>query len=689
MKTTAVWGSGAVLAMIAGCASNPLIPAPLQITHASASVSEQAIAKDAYKETPVTQAIPPLEIKKASTKAPVDAQPAIDPNEKADISVNMVGARLPEFIQTAYGTILKMNVSIDPQVAARNDLVSFTTGKDQTPTQFARAVKEVLRSYGLHVNVVAGLVRVTPENVTSGFNPEIMRGRALPETPLPLRPVFYLAELGSLRTASVSGILRQMFGNRLQIVDDPERNALLLSGQSSEITAALEAIEVLDQPNMRSQKSVRISPQNWGVEDLAKKLSDMLAAEGYNVASQVSQGSPFPILVLPVPQVNSLFIFATDDVVLKRAQQWAVELDRQGGSGSGYMAYTAKYADAAELAKTIQALQEAAPTPGQKGPTKVVVNAPTNTLIFPGGSEDFTRWKMLMKELDRPSKTVMIEVIVAEVTESLARNLGVDWTAYGQNGTAVAKGLAGAATAVTGGGAQGMIVNYLKNGEARMTIGALAGSEGSRVLSNPRIVTRNGENATFQVGQEIAVPVASLSAGGIAGATVTNTYQYRSTGVIFKVKPIVHAGDRVDLDVSQEVSAANTTSVGVGGAPTFQTKKIETKLSVRDSNTVLLGGLISSNDNESDAGVPWLKDVPLLGNLFKLDKKAKQRTELLVLITPYVINDDDEALQITQAFRARLGGWAGEAGNVMATPAGKKIDASATSDKVEPRGVEK
>jgi len=134
---------------------------------------------------------------------------------------------------------------------------------------------------------------------------------------------------------------------------------------------------------------------------------------------------------------------------------------------------------------------------------------------------------------------------------------------------------------------------------------------------------------------------------------------------------VIHSGDRVDLDVAQEVSAAQATTTGVSTSPTFSTRKVQTKLSLRSGATVLLGGLMSSNKSEGNAGIPLLKDIPLLGQLFRSNTEKNDRTELIVLITPYIIEDDSDAQAVTDAFRKRLGNWAQDAGTPNKPVAGQ------------------
>ncbi|MBP7493145.1 MAG: type II and III secretion system protein [Rhodoferax sp.] len=189
----------------------------------------------------------------------------------------------------------------------------------------------------------------------------------------------------------------------------------------------------------------------------------------------------------------------------------------------------------------------------------------------------------------------------------------------------------------------------------------MANSNRARVLSSPRIMARNGEAATIQVGQEVPVITSQQTTAATGSTGILQSVQYRNTGVILKVKPIIHAGDRIELEVSQEVSSAQSTTTGVASSPTISTRKVDTKLTLRDGATVLLGGLMSSNQTNGDSGIPFLKDVPAVGQLFRVNTDNTTRTELIVLITPYIISDDKDAQAITDAFRSRLGDWAQDA----------------------------
>ena len=659
--------------MLSACATEQgMIPRSLDIPKKDLSSSAGASAPVAGRTASLAENTPkPPPATKLKTGKEVPPPPPPTAAEAADINLMFDQLPLPTFIQVVYGNILKKNFTLDPQVASRADLITLRTGQPQTPSQVADTARMLLKSYGIAVTEISpGFCRIVPDSTMQGYAPEIRRGRALPEVPLPLRPIFQLVELQAVRNPDVAGWIKNMFGQRINLQEDPNRNAVLLSGQSDDVMAALEVIHVLDQPLMKGRQSTRINPMYWSAEELAKKLTEILQSEGYSANNTPS--SNYPLTLLPIQAINAVIVFSADAATLTHVLDWAKTLDKPStnrGAGSSYFTYQARYTDAEMLAKTLQNLiggastAVAAPAAGQapsaaKRPANVVVNSPTNTLIFQGNTEDYTQLLNLLQELDKPAKSALIEVTVAEVTLTDSSQLGVEWAfqASGAHGSTILGGTLGG----LGVGSGGLTVKGLNSAlDTRLILNALASNNRVNILSSPRILARNGEAATIQVGQEVPIITSQQTTpttGGTGG--VLQSVQYRSTGVILKVKPIIHSGDRIDLDITQEVSAAQSTTTGVSSSPTISTRRVETKLTLRDGSAVLLGGLISSNQTRGEAGIPLLKDIPGVGQLFRTNNNTEAKTELLVLITPYIVADDHDARAVTEAFRKQLGPWA-------------------------------
>lgn len=659
--------------LLAACAVEPTIPPPLDLPKKVAEHSTlqqenertRELMAARVSETPKPPA--PERLQTGKTAAPPDA--VVD--DKANIALSFEQIPLPSFIQAVYSAILKKTVNLDPKVVERKDLVTLRTGEPQTLTQVESAARLLLKSYGIAVVEMGGMVRVVPDNAALGYLPEIRRGRALPETPLALRPIFQLVELEAVRNTDIANWIRLMFGEKVKLQEDPGRNAVILSGTSDDVVAAMEAIHILDQPLMKGRQSFRMSPLYWSADEFAKRLGEILQAEGYSAGTTASTAVSMPVTILPVSAVNSVFVFAASEKILGHVVAWANELDKpnEKGVGRSFFTYQAKYTDAQALATTLdrlltggaQKITGTASTGATAAPpalAKVVVDNASNSLIFQGNNEDYGQIRSLLQGLDKPTKEALIEVTVAEVTLTNNSQLGVEWLLKEAkvDGTTMTAGTLGGLSI----GSSGLNFRRIDSaGNVRLLINALASSNRATILSSPRIVARNGETATIQVGQEVPI-ITSQQTSPTTGSTgsVLQTVQYRTTGVILNVKPVIHSGDQVDLDVTQEVSSAQTTTTGVNTSPTFSTRKLQTKLSLKNGATVLLGGLISGSKSEGNAGIPLLKDIPVLGHAFRTDTTKNDRTELIVLITPYIIADDNDAAVVTNAFRKQLGGWA-------------------------------
>lgn len=658
----------------------PLIPQARSESQSVATVPNDGAQQSAFERMPAPPAVTPSGSRNsppAQAMTPLKAEPA------GGFQLNFNQVPLTTLIQVVYADMLGRTVQLDPKVAERRDLVSFRTPPGQTAAQVESATRLLLASFGLVPLDFGAMVRVVPAGAQSGELPELRRGAAQPETPVRMRPVFQLVDLESVRNVEVAGWLKTIIGTRVTVAEDPTRNALLLSGTSDNVTAAIEIIRMLDQPVMRGRSSLRVNPVYWSAGELAATLQQVLTAEGYAIPppNQPLQpgGARYPIMLLPVPATNSLLVFAISDEVLRHIETWVSKLDQPSKqtAGKNFFTYTPRNVSADSLARTLGQVIEGGATTGAapagaiaagaagkaNAPAasttsvvnRMVVDSNTNTLIFNTNAENYSQLITLLKSLDQPSKSALIEVTVAEVRLTDDFQFGVEWLLKesGASSATVIGTLGGLGLGTTG----LTLTRLASGGDVRLVLNALASSNRATILSSPRIVARNGETAHIQVGQEVPIITSqqsTLSGSTDTGTGVLQTVQYRNTGVILNIKPSIFSGDRVDLDVRQEVSAAQETSTGVNNSPTFLTRNVDTKLTLQNGSTVMLGGLIGDADTSGSTGVPWLMRLPIIGQLFRVDSQHKERTELIILITPYVINDDADAAHFTEAFKNML-----------------------------------
>jgi general secretion pathway protein D len=186
-------------------------------------------------------------------------------------------------------------------------------------------------------------------------------------------------------------------------------------------------------------------------------------------------------------------------------------------------------------------------------------------------------------------------------------------------------------------------------------IAALASVTKVKVLSAPQVMVLDNQPASVQVGQQVPVLTGQATSTLAPGAPTVNSVDYQNTGVIMQVTPRVNSGGLVTLDIAQEVSnVASAAENTVTGSPTFNDQVFRTRVAVQDGQTVGMAGLITDNASVGNTGLPWLKDIPVLGTLFSTQANQRNRTELLVLITPHVIHDQRDARALTEDLRSQL-----------------------------------
>ena len=658
-----------IAALLGGCATSPVLPPPLELPDRPAQTVETAASIAASRSLGVAQnPSPPMPSATTAAAAPNTARPAA----VGDITLNFDQLALPAFIQAVYANGLKKTVSIDPAVSARKDLVTLRSGKPLSAAEAESSVRLLLKSYGLAVQDLPGLTRIVPDAANTGYLPEIRRGRALPETPLPLRPIFQLVELQVVRQPEITGYIRTLFGEKLRLTEDPTRNSILMAGNGEDIQAALEAIQVLDQPMFKGRNSIRISPTIWSADEMARRLTEILTQEGYAVGTTNPGGIQYPITMLPISGINSVIVFASSKEVLNHIVEWATLLDKpqERTVGRAFFSYAVRNTDASRLAETVQQLLSGgsrpvstagATTPAPTTPGGVVVDKATNTLLFRASGDEYTDLVRMLRELDRATRQVLIEVTVAQVTVDDKSEVGVSWilNRLNSSGLNVTQLGGGARPATSFGSFTGFAVTQLDGlGRPRAVLNALASDNKVTLLSNPSIIARNGETANIQVGQDVPVLTSQQTNSATGGAGIISSVQYRNTGTILRIKPVIHSSDQVDLEVAQEVSSVAQNTTGGITSPTINKSSIDTKLTLKHGSTYVLGGLISNNVDRTRSGVPFLKDLPIVGAAFRSTTDSNRRTELVILITPYIMNDDTEAKAVTEAFKKQLGPWA-------------------------------
>jgi general secretion pathway protein D len=212
----------------------------------------------------------------------------------------------------------------------------------------------------------------------------------------------------------------------------------------------------------------------------------------------------------------------------------------------------------------------------------------------------------------------------------------------------------------TGGGDFGSVFpgfSYaLAAASAQVTLNALNTITKVNVISSPSLTVLDKQTATLQIGDQ--VPVVSQSAIGIlqggTNAPIVNSVNYRDTGVILSITPRINKSGSVFLKVEQEVSSVATTTTSNIDSPTIKQRRVKTTVQVNDGEALALGGLIQDQTNDTRNQIPIIGDIPLLSNAFREKTGSIGKTELIVLITPHVVRNRNEAQEITDEYRKKF-----------------------------------
>ena len=693
MKSLRVPLAGLLIALLAGACVPPVkvkLPEPLGPDKLARDARTQTLVSGASRSAPaLIRSGTPSPPGGGPTSSGLGVYEGIPPVKGEPINANIEGMPVPAFINEFFGTVLAVTFQMDPAVAKLTDLVTLRTSGPQSPAEFYRLAVQVLRAYGVGTTYEGGRVRFALAAKGGDFEPPlILSGRALPQVPVTHRPIFQLVELQSVRTSDVSQWLRTAFKTEgLDIQDDLNRNAVVLYGKPDIVRQAVAAIRVLDRPYMRGRVSTRLEPAFVTADELAKRLVDVLVAEGYGASLHSGQGvvQATAVVVLPLAAANTVLIFAADATVLEHAVEWSRTIDRPNPTAGvdSLFYYLVQNTRAEDIAGTLNGVRAAAaqlsspmassvpgqapatvtpvapvahPSTGSVASGKLVVDAPRNALIFQGAASDWGRILPLIKQMDKAARQVMIEVTIAEVSLDDNEQFGVTWLAKNDvgrfNGTVTSGVLGGANGAFSG-------LTYLLDvaGQARAQLKAFAEDNRVTVLSTPRLLVKSGAEASIDVGTEIAIVSAQSASAQQTGGTsnILQSIQYRKTGIILNIKPVIYSDDRVDLEIRQEVSEALPLAADAAvQSPSIFNRAVSTSLSLRDGSSILIGGLMSSRVTNSDGGVPYLKDIPVLGNVFKTKNKRKNRTELVLMIVPYIVESDEQATALTRSLGERL-----------------------------------
>ncbi|HZK89089.1 MAG TPA: type II secretion system secretin GspD [Stellaceae bacterium] len=625
--------------------------------------------------------------------------------QAGDVTLNFADTDIREIVRTVLGTTLKLNYTIDPAVRGT---ASFEGATPLNRSQLLATLETLLNQNHATVVEKNGVYQIVPIAVGVATNAIAGASEAMAGT--------QIVTLRYASAATLAKLLEPYVAEDGKITAEPGRNALIVSGDAVVRKTLVDLIGAFD-VDLLAGRSFALFPVGDGNPgQLAAQLEKLFLAEPdaplagvvrvlpLDQANMVLVATSQPRYIAEARRFFSLTNRAADATTrvwhvyyvqsgrsadLENLLQRAFTPNRVTGGGSGQEGRTAPGTAAltmnsqgagtagggasgsllqnrgaaigtAALATPLapdnssaagQPLSGATQDEEQRGEKgiRIIADHRSNALLIYANPAEYTVMEGMLRKIDIIPQQVMIEATIAEVTLNDALSYGTQFYLKDR--------LASTLTQGTQAGVANFAANFpgfVLTGGSHVAINALAQVSKVRVLSSPEVMVLDNEAARLLVGEQVPVITGSAQSTLSAGAPIVNNVDYRETGVIMQVTPHVNAGGLVSLDIGQEVSDVAATTSSTIDSPTFNERLIRTRVIVQDGQTVGMAGLIRDNDSRGNSGIPFLKDIPLLGFLASSQNDTRQRTELLVLITPHVVHDQRGARALTRDLRNQL-----------------------------------
>jgi general secretion pathway protein D len=556
------------------------------------------------------------------------------------------------------------NFVVDSKVKAKVTVIAPTK---ITIDEAYRMFESILEVEG-YTTVPAGkAIKIIPSREAKEKGIETIpskRGALLSED----RIITRIIHLRFIDADSVLTVIKPLVSKESSLVSYPYTNDIILTDVASNIKKILSIIQELDIEGFQEELSV-VSLEYADAKTLAAELKSIFEEQAKAPAVPVRRPRPGTapaagkriIKIIPVERTNSIVLVANadDTATLKKVIQ---DLDVPAPKGKGKInVYYLRNADAEEMAKVLTDItSKAKPTKEPKkgvefaGEVIITPDKSTNSLVITASPQDYEVLSGVIDKLDIRRLQVFVEGLIMDVTMDKARELGIEFqfskVEYDKSfQDATVKPFGGTSfgdinrartnpfdlTGLILGAADGTIAF---GGETFLNLAALIRAlqtdSDVNILATPHLLTMDNQEAEIVVAQNVPFKVRTTAT---ASGFPVEEIERKDVGLTLRLTPQISEGDFVRLEIYQEIS--NVSETPIAGATDLVTNKrsAKTTVVVKDHQPVVLGGLIQDSINDSVQKVPFLGDIPLMGNLFKVTKHTSGKTNLLIVITPHII----------------------------------------------------
>jgi len=605
----------------------------------------------------------------ALAQAAAPAQPGHETTADGRHTLNMKDADIQALIATV-SEITGKNFIVGPNVQGKVTVIS---ARPMRPDEVYDVFLSVLRVHGFAAVPSGSMVKIMPEAIAQQDGAGGVgnaRAAAADELVTQVVPVKHVS------AAELVPILRPLMPQGGQLIAHASSNSLVVSDRAGNVERLVGIIQRIDTASDAQVEVIPLAHAN--AAELARTLT-MLADD------KTAQANGDAARVFADTRTNSILLAGAKNGRLKMRALIA-HLDTPVDNGGDTQVIYLHYANAKELVPILEGVATtlsgvAPPTApkagdtagGSASPATIQAHAETNALIISAPPAIFRSLSAVVRQLDIRRNQVLIEAVIAEVSDQTASELGVQWQLpLGKDGQHVIGGTNFTSSTSPGnniisasqnplGIGNGFNLGYIDGtvsiaGKQLFQIGALVtalrGDGKSNILSTPSVLTLDNQEAQIKVAQEVPFLTGQYTTGALGTSTTTNngttttngitnpfqTIERKDVGLVLKVKPQINEGESVRLDIHQEVSSLAPT---VSGAVDLITNKREltTSVLVKDDSLLVLGGLIDNQLKDNVQKVPALGDIPLIGNLFRYRTNSRTKSDLMVFLHPKILRD--------------------------------------------------
>jgi general secretion pathway protein D len=607
-----------------------------------------------------------------------------DAVEGEGVMLNFDNADIYEVIQVIAET-LGLSYIIDPNVKGS---VNIRSGQKIPKDQLFTIFKKLLNINGLDIRSEGELdyIFVAGKPVSMAIYGKDQVGLLKESAKL----ITQIVPVVHISSAEAQKLVEPYLSEHAVVYNLAEQNTLIITDFESQIVDGLMILARIDVSALSSLVVRVIRVDQAPLFDLKDELVEVLTALKINKKDYEG------VQIIPMERVNSLLMIGYNEDLISTAIKWATELDRTPSEGrDGIYIYNVRNSVATELSDLVSSLiQEkdssktatsktsstkqtvrppgtakntqtpAPPTPRKStsvtggaslasmqfaGEPVLIADDARNVIMIRALWVDYKRIQKLLERLDNLPMQVLVEVLVAEVSLTDELEYGIEWAIKNNEMKIYDGGISFDASD----GLKGFVTSATINPFELLQF--IATKTDFSILSSPQVLVLNNESATVNVGEQVPIVTGDITDTS-SGTTSNRTVQYKDTGVILTVTPRINYDGIILLEIEQQVSSVKSTATtGVSvDSPVISKKEIKTKLAVKDGQSILIGGLIEKNDNVTEWGIPFIKDIPGLGYLFKTKSITARKTELLIMVTPYVIESENVLDQYINSFQEKM-----------------------------------